>query len=432
MCNSSSAADRPTAASFALLVGIDWAQQKHDVQWLTPDGRTGHRIVEHSAEVLESLLAELVELAGGKEVAIILERSRGALQYALLNRAGFTVYPVDPKQFAAYRQSFTSGGAKADRTDAALLVRMLAERADRLRPWRPDDEPTRRLAHLCQARRQLVDEATRLKQQLQAWLRMGWPLLLELAAVESPFVEEVLRRFEDLTELQRAHPKTLRALVKRHLAKSDEKIDELVQRIRKCPLLVRDRPILEATHVQALVAARQLIEVLKGVEDLERRIDQAMAAHPDAALFRALPGTGRALAPRLLTAFGSDRERYADAEEVTVVSGIAPVERQSGKSRVVVRRRACSRYLKQTFHEFADHARKWCPWSRAYYAWQRAKNVGHHAAVRKLASRWIRILFRLWKSRTPYDPGRYLQALQDHHHPCLAYLPPPSPAPTHP
>ena len=87
-----------------------------------------------------------------------------------------------------------------------------------------------------------------------------------------------------------------------------------------------------------------------------------------------------------------------------------------------MRRRACPKFLRQTFHEFADAARKWCPWSHAYYRLQRAGGMRHHAALRKLASRWIRILFRVWKTRTPYDPDRYLAALKNNHHPLLKYL----------
>ena len=107
--------------------------------------------------------------------------------------------------------------------------------------------------------------------------------------------------------------------------------------------------------------AQQIRDIRKSIDTAQEHIDEAMARHPDAGLFQALPGAGRALAPRLLAAFGSQRERFDTADDIATFSGIAPVTKQSGNSRVVHRRYACPKYMRQTFHEFADHARKWCP-----------------------------------------------------------------------
>lgn len=35
-----------------------------------------------------------------------------------------------------------------------------------------------------------------------------------------------------------------------------------------------------------------------------------------------------------------------------------------------------------------------------------------HAALRALAFKWIRIIFRCWHERTPYDEAQYLEALR--------------------
>lgn len=419
MSNSSPALN-PTPALF---VGIDWADQQHDVYWLAADGRQGHRRIEQSPQQIEELLAWLKELSGGQPVAVALEKSRGPLHYALLFREGLLLYPIDPKQLARYRQSFTSSGAKSDLDDAALLARMLRERYGELSPLRCDDELTRRLAHLCQTRRLLVDESTRLKLQLQALLKAYFPLLLTLGPVDGPLVQEVVRRWPDPRSFRRVHPGILDRLLGQHGMRNAERRKECVERIRSTPLLTQDAPLIESLALRVAAVAGQLKPLRASLEKLEQAIDQAMAAHPDAELFRRLPGAGRALAPRLVAAFGSDRSRYADANEVAVVTGIAPVTKQSGKTKLVVRRRGCSRFLKQTFHEFADAARKWCPWSKAYYQLQRTRHTRHHAAIRKLASRWIRILFRVWLTRVPYDPARYLQRLHDTKHPLLAFLP---------
>ena len=346
-------------------------------------------------------------------MAIILEQARGALVHALMFRAGLTLFPINPKQFARYRESYSNGGAKNDTSDARLLVQMLCERHQTLRPWMADDELTRLLARLCQTRRQLVNERTRLSQQIQAQLKAFFPLALELARgkATSPLLLEIVRRWGDPRAFRRVHPSSLQRFLAKHGYRHDEQRDELVQRIRSTPLLSTDRALIEPAQLVCEVLGQQLAALQKTIDQMQTRIDQAMAQHPDAKLFTSLPGAGQALAPRLLTAFGSDRQRYASADEIATLSGIAPVTKQSGKTRMVRKRLACPKYLRQTFHEFADQARKWCPWSRAYYRLQKSRGMKHHAALRKLAGKWIRILFRVWKTRTPYDPERYLNSL---------------------
>lgn len=408
----------------AVFVGIDWADKKHDVYWITADGRQGHRVIAQSPEQIEELLAFLAKLAGGGMIAVALEKSRGPLQYALMFRENLLLYPIDAKQFARYRGSFTSSGSKSDLADAALLARMLRERHAELVPLTPDDEATRRLAHLCQTRRGLVDEATRLKLQLQSVLKTFFPLVLELGPVDSGLVLEVVRRWPDPREFRRLHPRTLVSLLRRHRIRNEERVAQRIARIRSAPLLTKDAPLMEALSFRVAALGGQLKLLIESIEKLERAIAQAFAEHPDAELLQHVRGAGKTLAPRLLAAFGSDRQRYANADEVATISGIAPVTIQSGKTKVVLRRRACPRYLKQTFHEFADAARKWCLWSNAYYRLQRSYNMGHNAALRKLAKRWIRILFRVWQTRTPYDPQRHLQRLKETNNPLLAFLDP--------
>ncbi len=137
-----------------------------------------------------------------------------------------------------------------------------------------------------------------------------------------------------------------------------------------------------------------------------------MAVHPDAALFSELKGAGAALAPRLLTAFGTDRSKFNNAEEVACAVGVAPITKQSGNSHSVFRRYACNKYLLQTFHEFASAAAKWCRWSKAFYTMWKAKGMKRHAILRKLAYKWIRILFRCWKTSTKFDAQRYENILR--------------------
>jgi transposase len=161
--------------------------------------------------------------------------------------------------------------------------------------------------------------------------------------------------------------------------------------------------------VQALVA--QLRVTLQAIADFDTAIAQRAQAHPDVPLFDALPGAGAVFAPRLLVAFGEQRERFPSAEELQKYAGIAPVTERSGKKSWVHWRWQCPTCLRQTFVEWAAESLRHSCWAQVYYQQQRDKGKSHHAAVRALAFKWIRILFRCWQDRTPYDESTYLQAL---------------------
>lgn len=407
-----------------LRVGIDWSHKDHHVAVRLPSGQVRSLRVEADLEGFQSLLSQLEQMAGGAPIHICMEKARISLFYHLMLRDNIQLYLVDPKQFARYRESFTSSGAKHDTTDAALLLRMLCERSDQMRLFQPDDAATRKLAHLVQTRRNMVDERTRLLQQLRAALKTYNPLLLQLAGnrLKSRLLRILLRRWPDPRKLRRLHPNTLRCALRDAGLKDPDAIEQCLQTIRSQPLVTKDPALLEPMAIHAKTLLLQIETIEKAIAELEKQIQQIMAEHADAHLFRNLRGAGKAMAPRLVAAFGSRRDRYQSAEEVAIVSGIAPVTVQSGKSRRVVRRRACCKFMLQTFHEFANSARRWCPWSRAYYQLQRDRGLKHHAALRKLAYRWIRILYRVWKTRTPYDEQRYLEALRKKNHPLLQYM----------
>ncbi len=407
-----------------LLVGIDWADSKHDLTVLDGSRRRHFRINSDTKDVTE-MIQTLTELAGGRPIAVCLEKGRVRIIYHLMLHEHITLYPVDPKQVARYRESFTSSGAKDDQRDSYYLARLLAERRADLRPLKPDDPLTRKISLLCQTRRQMVDDKTGLIQGLHAVLKMFFPLLLTLpgSRLDVGLKQEIMRRWPDPRKFQKLNRQTLEKLLRRHRCGNDDQIAELIEKIRSTKPVTSDASLIEPLVIRLKTLAEQVKAIDKGIKQLETEIQVAMNQHPDAKLFTSLPGAGAALAPRLLAALGSDRDRWRDASELGSYSGILPVTRQSGKTKYVSRRRACPSYLKQTFHEFADCARKHCLWSRAYYDLQRAGGMAHHAAVRKLASRWQRILLSIWKKRIPYDDARYTEIIKRKLPALTAYLP---------
>ena len=143
--------------------------------------------------------------------------------------------------------------------------------------------------------------------------------------------------------------------------------------------------------------------------------------HEDYEIFSSLPGAGKALAARLLTAFGTQRDRFNKAEDAAKYFGIAPVIERSGNSTWIRWRYFCPRFLRQSIHEFANCSIVHSFWAKAFYRQQRERGKSHHIAIRALAFKWIRIIFKCWKDKKPYSEVQYLKILQKKGSPLLAY-----------
>jgi transposase len=405
------------APALAAFVGIDWADQEHAVclspaDSLTPELST----LAHTPEAIAEWVAALRTRFGGRPVALGLEQSRGALLYALMSYDFLVLYPINPATAKRYRDAFAPSGAKTDPVDARLLWELLVKHRDQLRPWQPSDPTTRQLALLCEHRRDLVHQRTRLVQQLRATLKTYFPQALDWAGEDLATVlaADFLLKWPTLAALQQAKPPTVRAFYYAHRCRRPDLITERLAQIKAATALCTDPAVIAAHQLRAQSLVRQLRPLLAAIAEYDRQIEALFATHPDAAIFRSFPGAADCLAPRLAAAFGTDRDRFPAAAAIAQLSGVAPVTRQSGKFHSVQRRLACAKFLLQTFHEFARCSLKFCEWARCYYEAQRAKGKGHHTAVRALAFKWVRILWRCWRDRVAYHDATYTAALQRH------------------
>jgi hypothetical protein len=173
--------------------------------------------------------------------------------------------------------------------------------------------------------------------------------------------------------------------------------------------LTTDQAVINASVVMVKALASQIRTTLAAIKEFDAQIEALCQAHEDFELFAGLPGAGRIYASRLLTAMGSNRERWASADELLRFSGVAPVIERSGKSSWTRWRYFCPKFLRQSFHEYAGESIKHSFWARAFYDEQRARGKSHQAAVRALAFKWIRIIYKCWKTRTAYDEVKYLE-----------------------
>lgn len=405
----------PLLSDLAAWIGIDWADQHHDIALRVRGSTEVERSrIGATPEALAEWIAALRTRFHGESVAICLEQSRGPLIHALLEHDFLVLYPVHPSMLDMFRKAFSPSGAKSDRVDADLLSVLLEKHGDKLHAWKPDDPRTRALSRLVEARRKAVDQRTQLVQRLIAELKGYFPQALKWAGEDltSPMAVDFLHRWPTLQDVRRARSETLRRFYSKHHCRNAELIESRIEQIRTALPLLTDPAVVEPSAMTVKLLADQITVLTRGIEAYDARIHELFTEHPDAHLFSCLPGSGRVMAPRLLTAFGSDRSRFEAAANVQQYSGIAPLTEASGKSHRVRRRWAAPKFIRQTFHEFAGHSIRSSVWARAYYDQMRSRGNGHHAALRALAFKWLRILWRCWQDRTPYDESQYMEALQ--------------------
>jgi transposase len=410
-----SAANQTSQEPIAAFVGIDWADEKHDIalRAAEPEAKVERSKIANQPEALSDWVLALRERFKQGKILICLEQSRGALIHFLMGYDCFELYPINPKQLDNYRKAFRPSGAKDDPTDGELLCKYLSLHHQELRPWRPNDEQTRKLALLCEKRRQAVDARSALSNQLKSELKQYYPLALGVLGndLTTILAADFLLKWPNFASLKKVSAHKLRRFFYGHQCRSEKKIETRIQLIESAQPLTRDGAIIEAGTLTTQMLARQLQALAPFIRQYDEQIAQLFSQHPDRILFDNLPGAGDALAPRLLSAFGSDRDRFDNVLEPLSFFGVAPVTERSGKTTFVHFRWACPKFLRQTFHEFAGCSVHFCDWAAAFYDQQRARGKDHHAAVRALAYKWIRILFRCWKARQPYDPQRYLTSL---------------------
>jgi transposase len=409
---------------YAAFIGLDWGSEKHSVA-IQAVGFNEVLVysITQTPEDLHRWILQLEDKFGGKPVAIAIEQTKGAVIHALLAYSFVHVFRINPKSLADYRKAFSQGGAKDDPSDAQLLLEFVTLHRHRIKPWVPDDVQTRTMQRLVEFRRDTVNRRTAIKNQITQVLNEYFPQALEWAGdLDTAMACDFLSNWPTLEKVKKTKPEKIRAFYRNHGCRRSELADKRMMSMHTATSLTND-PAVIVCSVAILETLIPLMRALiEGISRLDEEIETLFHAHPDMPIFDSFPGAGCALAPRLLAAFGSDRTRFESAVEIQNYSGIAPVTERSGKHEWVHRRFACPKFLRQTFHEFAGQSIHRSAWARAYYDMQRDKGKEHHAAVRSLAFKWIRIVFRCWKDKTIYDEETYLKSLRNKEAKLLNFL----------
>ncbi|MHC4071645.1 MAG: IS110 family RNA-guided transposase [Planctomycetota bacterium] len=407
-------------SQFTAIIGIDWADKKHDVCiQSTESGQRQTYQVPHKADQIDEWAQSLVRRHGGP-MAVALELSKGPIVAALQKYDFFVIFPINPTTLASYRKTFKPSGAKDDPTDAELALDLLLHHPDHFQALKPQSVEMRTLMTLVEQRRRLMNDRVRITNRLRNALKQYYPQALEwFDRIDTLLFCDFIKRWPSLTQAKRARHATFQKFFHEHNMFRTALLEQRVTAIKSATPLTTDEAVIVPYRLQALTLVAQLELALESIRTYDEEIAALAPQHPDYGLFSTLPGAGPSLAPRLLVAFGEQRDRFANAAEVQKYAGIAPVTERSGQKTWIHWRWQCSTFLRQTFIEWAAQTINKSYWAGLYYYQQRAKGCSYQAAVRALAFKWIRILYRCWITRTPYDEARYLKALKDRGSPLL-------------
>jgi len=409
-------------SDFVAVIGLDWADKKHDICLLETGQQTPeYSVLAHDPVAIDAWAGRLKERFGGRPVAVCVELARGPIVSALLEYNFFVIFPINPAMLAKYRRAFSPSRAKDDPKDAFLALDLFRHHFDRLSPLRRERPAMRALQCLVQGRRSLVEDRCRLINRVTFALKEYFPQVIAwFRDKHTDVFIDFVSRWPTLEAAKRAHRDTVIDFFHDHNVRGRKTAERRVDAIKAARSLTSDLAVIEPNRLMAESLLAQIAALSKAINRFDDEIATRAAELPDFKIFAALPGAGAALAPRLLAAFGENRDRFPDAASVQKCTGIAPVVERSGNKSWTHWRFIGPTFLRQTFVEWVGESVPHSFWAKAFYQSRKAKGVPHHVILRALAFKWIRIIWRCWYDRQPYDEARYLLSLQKRHSPIIA------------
>jgi transposase len=395
----------------SLVAGLDWGASGPAVCVVDERGAVQARLeVRHDAAGLAELLAQLKRIAPPEALPVAIERPSG-LVVEMLIAAGHPVVPIHPNVVKACRPRYRAAGAKSDAGDAYMLADILRTDGHRFRPLTPVSDEIKALRALVRGRDDLVAARISFANQLRSLLEGFWPgAAAVFADIDTPIALAFLARFPSPQSARRLGCKRMRSFMAQHRYSGRRSAEELLARLRAAPKGLADEAELDARTelVRALVhTLRPLVETIR---DLSSRIEHAVADLPDGRVIMSFPRAGRICAAQIRAELGDVRARFQTDDQLAAEAGVSPVTHASGKSRGVVFRFACNHRLRAAVTCWADNSRHSPPWAADVYRRARGRGCDHPHAIRVLARAWVRVLWRAWTDRKPYDPATHKAA----------------------
>lgn len=405
-------------------VGVDWASETHHVCLLDARGRKiGERRFRHGGAGLAELADWILKVTGEQPSAIhvAIEVPHGPVVESLIER-GFAVHAINPKQLDRFRDRFSPAGAKDDSRDAQVLGDALRTDARCFRRLAPVDPVVIELREFSRIAEDLTEERSRLANRVREQLWRYYPQILDITDdTGADWFLDLWALVPSPDKARRVRQATVARLLKRHRIRRIDAVGVL-ERLKAPPILVAAGTTEAASaHVNALAARLALVNrQLRQVHDRLDRLTERLAASADTepgqnpeqrdvTILASLPGVGRiVLATLLAEAFDPLRRR--DYHALRCLSGVAPVTKRSGKSKIVIRRLAAHARLSNAVYHWARVAVQHDPRSRAKYAALRQRGHGHARALRSVADRLLAVACAMLESQTMFDPKHLNQS----------------------
>ncbi|MCV7153932.1 IS110 family transposase [Mycolicibacterium pyrenivorans] len=375
--------------------GVDWAEAHHDVALVDEGGVVIARArIDTGATGFSNLLALIGEHGGSiQDTPVALETDKNLLVVAL-SEAGFTVYPINPRAVARYRERHGQAGGKSDPGDAAVLAHILRTDQHMHRALPVVSEQGRAVKVLARQHQEAIWALHQAISRLRSALLEFYPQALQafpnlkhraaltvLAAAPTPAAASKLTRARVVALLKKSGRGNHPALVEQILA--DLRAPALRQ-----PARVEDAYGHAVAGLIGTVVALQ-----QAVDNLETEMGREFDTHPQAPILRSVPGLGPILAARVLGEIGDDPERFTEPGNLRAYAGTAPVTIASGRSHYVKARKVRNKRLGDACHWWAFAMLTKSAGARAHYDRRRAAGDHHNAALRNLANK---LLGRLW------------------------------------
>jgi transposase len=390
--------------------GVDWSEDHHNLCIRNQFGAVISELeLRHSLDGFEQLDLERRKLgASASDCMVAIETSYNLLVDYLLDR-DYIVYLIPPQITDHYRGRRRSSGARTDESDAAILAKALRvdrEYHQRLRPNLALTQQILAQVRLVETLRRTIQRQTN---QLRAVLLRTYPQALDLFGklttqislqflMAYPTAQEALALDKGQFEaFCRSHRYSRPGLISRRYA----------QLIEPAPRANPDA--VQAYRDQICVLAELLLAQVRSRLQAQSRLRQLFPQHPDAFIFDSLPGAGDLLAPALLAKFGDHRDRFPSPASVQALAGTCPVTKASGKRKAVFFRRGCDREFRRIAQQFALASCSQSGWAFAYWREVQSRASSDSDAYRRLANRWLVIIWKLWQDRIAYDETFHLR-----------------------
>jgi transposase len=391
--------------------------EDHDVVGLDADGRIVlDRSVADTAEGWAALRKALDERVGADlgHVAVAVETCNGPAVERLLDM-GCGVFPINPQAANSYRQRKGVAGNKTDRLDALSFADALRTDGHGWRQLQAEDPLTQELRLLCRDEVALIQQRTALVLQLKAALHEYFPAALKAFDTWTcPGAWAFVEIFPTPAKLLSAGRRRWEKFLHTHKLAHPDHYERRLELFAAAGAFCGSPAVTSAKSRLALAVVAQLKAVEKHLVAYRKAIEALFARHPDRDIFGSLPGAGGKIAPRLSSEIGTIRERFIDAQALQTYAGTAPVTRQSGKSRYVLFRRSCNKHLRSAVNFLADLSRDKCVWAQVYYEHKRQEGKSHSTALRCLGQRWLKIIWKMWQTGTPYDESLHTRNQTTH------------------